>query len=85
MVRPSAPCSHGRADAELSSAPARDRDELIFRLSSALALIETVSVALREFEDQPTLGAICMALNLTIVVVGRAHTDVEQYLERKYP
>lgn len=78
----SGPCACARIDPAIATKPVRDRAELIDRLSNALALVETIFVALREFESEPTLGSICMALNQAIVVMSRAHADVESYLER---
>ena len=57
------------------------REEVFDRLSSSLALLETVALALRRFEAEPTLGAICMALDHAVTEVGKAHSNVEKYLE----
>lgn len=84
-LRPPARCSHARARVADADRPVRDVTELIDRLSNALALIETIAVALKEFEAQPVVGSICMALDQAIVVIGRAHADVEQLFERKRP
>jgi hypothetical protein len=54
---------------------------LALRLSSALALVETVGFALKEFEEQPGLGSICMALDQAISAVGSAHAEVEEFVE----
>ena len=61
--------------------PVADAGLLALRLSSALALVETVGFALKEFEEQPGLGSICMALDLAISAIGNAHADVEEFVE----
>lgn len=55
--------------------------QLALRLSSALALVETVGFALKEFEEQPGVGSICMALDQAISTVGSAHSEVEEFVE----
>jgi hypothetical protein len=81
-ARPSVGCSHHRAVLANADRPVRDRTELIERLSNALALIETVAMALREFEPNPVLGSICMALDQAVVVVGQAHVEVAHFLDK---
>jgi hypothetical protein len=61
--------------------PIRTVGQLALRLSSALALVETVGFALKEFEEQPGVGSICMALDQAIRMVGTAHADVEDFVE----
>jgi hypothetical protein len=80
-ARPRAPCSCARSEGAPGHRPSRDPGELIGRLSEGLALLETIGMALREFESQPTLGSICVAFNQAVIVIRRAHSDVGHFLE----
>ncbi len=82
VPRGSARCSYDRAEPASPGAP-RDLGELIHRLNSALDLVETVSIALMQFEAEPTIGSICVTLEHAVVVLGGAHAEVEQFLERR--
>jgi hypothetical protein len=73
--------SAARACRRDGNEPAADAGLLAMRLSSALALVETVGFALKEFEEQPGLGSICMALDQAISAVGSAHAEVEEFVE----
>ena len=61
--------------------PIANVGQLALRLSYALALVETVGFALKEFEEQPGLGSICMALDQAISVIGSAHSEAEEFVE----
>ncbi len=39
-----------------------ERGELLEHLSAQLALVETASIALQKFEEEPEIGSICAAL-----------------------
>ena len=60
----------------------REPDDVVECLSNRLALVETVSLALREFEAHTGVGAICTALEQTVDLLGRAHAAVNLYLQR---
>ena len=60
----------------------RKPDDVVECLSNCLALIETIALALREFEADPGVGTICTALEQTVEMVGRAHAAVNLYLQR---
>ena len=56
--------------------------ELLETLSARLALVETASIALRKFEEEPEIGSICASLEHAALVLGRAHADVELCLRK---
>jgi hypothetical protein len=56
--------------------------ELLEHLSAQLALVETVSIALQKFEEQPEIGAICASLEHAVSMLASAHEHVEHYLQR---
>ncbi|MEJ1962936.1 MAG: hypothetical protein WDO56_15865 [Gammaproteobacteria bacterium] len=60
----------------------REPDDVVECLSNRLALVETVSLAMREFEDHPGVGPICTALEQAVDLLGRAHSAVNLYLQR---
>jgi hypothetical protein len=53
---------------------------LIEHLSAQLALVETASIALQKFEEQPEIGAICASLEHAVSMLASAHERVEHYL-----
>jgi hypothetical protein len=63
-------------------ARATERDNLIEYLSAQLALVETASIALQKFEEQPEVGAICASLEHAVSMLAGAHECVEAYLRR---
>lgn len=63
----------------------REPDDVVECLSNRLALIETVALALREFEAHVGVGTICTALEQTVDLLGRAHAAVNLYLQRTRP
>jgi len=71
---------------EGSLAPATSRltgaDELLESLSSRLALVETVSLALQTLEDRPEVGSISAALELAVAMLARVHEDVDHFVQR---
>ena len=60
----------------------REPDDVVECLSNRLAPVETVALALREFEEHPTVGLICTALEQAVEQLGRAHSAVNLYLQR---
>jgi hypothetical protein len=74
--RTSVPVSSG------DEVPHAERGELLEHLSAQLALVETASIALQKFEEQPEIGAICMSLEHAVSMLASAHERVEQYLQR---
>jgi hypothetical protein len=56
--------------------------DLIEHLSAQLALVETASIALQKFEEQPEIGAICASLEHAVSMLAGAHERVEHYLRR---
>ena len=63
----------------------REPDDVVECLSNRLALVETVALALREFEAHPGVGPICTALEQSVELLGRAHAAVNLYLQRTRP
>ena len=59
---------------------AEDRDPLA-RLSSAIALVETVEAATRAYEAEPGLGSICVSLQLACRQLASAHSAVDHALQ----
>ncbi len=57
-----------------------DSDPLL-RLSAAIALVETIEVAMRTQEDDPELGPICVCLELARKQLARAHSAVDLALQ----
>ncbi|HVX91285.1 MAG TPA: hypothetical protein VHC20_06745 [Candidatus Paceibacterota bacterium] len=57
-----------------------DHDPLL-RLSRAIALVETIEVAMRTHEESPELGPICMCLELACKKLARAHSAVDHALQ----
>jgi hypothetical protein len=61
---------------ELKECAPKNRDDLLGMLSDSLASIETASMALRAYEEQPGLGSISLALETAVRSVERAHQAV---------
>jgi len=59
-----------------------ERGELLEHLSAQLALVETASIALQKFEEQPEIGAICASLEHAVSMLASAHERVEHFLQR---
>jgi hypothetical protein len=59
-----------------------ERGELLEHLSAQLSLVETASIALQKFEEQPEIGAICTSLEHAVRMLAGAHERVEHYLRR---
>jgi hypothetical protein len=53
---------------------------LLESLSARLALVETASIALQKFEEEPEIGSICAALENAIRMLASAHEQVDLYL-----
>src|SRR5690348_8871962 len=65
---------HAQSDGiDPAEGPPRNREDLLTRLSTSLALVETASIALKSYEEEPTLGSICLALEKAASCVQRAH------------
>ena len=62
-----------------------ERGDLIEHLSAQLALVETASIALQKFEEQPEIGAICASLEHAVSMLAGAHERVDHYLRRAGP
>ena len=63
--------------------PVPKPSELLETLSARLALVETASIALRKFEEEPEIGSICASLEHAALMLGRAHADVELCLRKR--
>lgn len=63
----------------------RSPDDVVECLSKALALVETIGLALREYESHEDVGSICMAFEQAVEQLGRAHSAVNLYLQRTRP
>ena len=81
--KPLAPCVRKRADRASAVRGALKRSEIIRLLAEALALLRTIGMAMREFEDHPTFGNVCVAFNHAVEVLGRAHSEVGRLVERR--
>ncbi len=81
--RPLAAYSRERTGGKSADRTALNRSEIIRLLSESLALQRTIGVAMREFEDHPTFGDLCVAFNQALAVLGRAHSEVGRLLERR--
>lgn len=71
-------------------APTTSQDERedagpLDRLSRAISLVETVSLALRAWEPDPEMGPICVCLTLACSQLHRAHGAVDLALMRVRP
>src|SRR5689334_9417191 len=51
--------------------------ELLENLSARLALVETASIALQKFEEEPEIGSICAALEHAVRMLANAHEQVD--------
>ena len=60
--------------APLGEAPESDPLE---RLSTAIALVETIATAMKTREDDPDLGSICACLGIACCQLRRAHGAVD--------
>ncbi len=56
------------------------RGDLLENLSARLALVETASIALRKFEEDPEIGSICASLEHAIRMLAKAHEAVDLHL-----
>lgn len=61
--------------------PDPQEGDLLEKLSARLALVETASIALRKFEEEPEIGSICASLEHAIQMLAKAHEDVDLYLK----
>jgi hypothetical protein len=54
-----------------------EQSDPLERLSRAIALVETISIAMTTREDDPDLGPICTCLELAACQLRRAHGAVD--------
>ena len=71
----------GQPPADSSDCPDGDPDALL-RLSRAIALVETIAVAMQTHEDDIKLGSIAMSLELACCQLWRAHGAVDLAINR---
>ncbi len=71
----------GPAPADACDSPDGDPDVLL-RLSRAIALVETIAIAMQTHEDDIQLGSIAMSLELACCQLRRAHGAVDLALGR---
>ena len=69
------------APADACDCPDGDPDALL-RLSRAIALVETIAVAMQTREDDIKLGPIAMCLELACCQLWRAHGAVDLAINR---
>ena len=72
------------APADACDCPDGDSDALL-RLSRAIALVETIAVAMQTNEEDIQLGSIAMSLELACCQLRRAHSAVDLALGRATP
>lgn len=77
---PSAPRPHERKSTDRE---VRNHSEIVRLLAEALALLQTIRMAMREFEEHPTFGNVCVAFNQAVDVLSRAHSEVGRLLEHR--
>ena len=70
--------------ADACDCPDGDPDTLL-RLSRAIALVETIAVAMQTHEDDIELGSIAMSLELACCQLWRAHGAVDLAINRVTP
>lgn len=66
-------------------AGSREPGEALSRLSTAIALMETVSFAMRTHEDEPDVGSIAASLEVACCHLVRAYSDIDLALMRATP
>ncbi len=72
------------APADACDGPDGDPDPLL-RLSRAIALVETIAVAMQAWEDDIKLGSIAVSLELACFRLWRAHGAVDLALDGVTP
>ena len=72
-----------RMDRQPIDRAAQNRSEIVRLLAEALAVLQTIRMAMREFEEHPTFGNVCVAFNQAMEALGRAHSEVGRLLERR--
>ena len=77
-ARPRSPARHPH---DACDCPDGDPDALL-RLSRAIALVETIAIAMQTHEDDIKLGSIAMSLELACCQLWRAHGAVNLALDR---
>ncbi len=63
---------------------ARDRDysEALLKLSNAIAMAETVSLAMQTHEDQPDFGSIAVASEMSVRQLRFAYHEIDMAFMR---
>jgi hypothetical protein len=76
------PRSVGIAKATADRAGNRGPGEALSKLSTAIALVETVSFAMRTHGDEPDVGSIAASLEVACCQLVRAYSDIDLALMR---
>src|SRR4051812_11703426 len=66
------PSSPARADAD-----GKEPTEALSQLSTAIALVEMISLAMRTHEDEPHLGSIAESLEVACCQLVRAYSEID--------
>ena len=59
--------------------------EALSELSTAIALVETISFAMQTHEDEPDLGSIAASLEVAVYKLGAAYSEIDLALMRAMP
>ena len=78
-THPKRPGCEAKKSRSASTPPASSPEpsDPLERLSRAIALVETISIAMTTREDDPDLGPICTCLELAACQLRRAHGAVD--------
>jgi len=61
------------------------RAEALSKLSTAIALVETIALAMQSHEDEPDFGAIAASMKVACCQLERAHSDIDLAFMRAAP
>jgi hypothetical protein len=59
--------------------------EALSKLSTAIALVETISFAMQIHEDEPDFGSIAASLEVAVCKLGMAYSEIDLALMRATP